>query len=264
MAVANKMSANAILSTLDATHGTVKPIKKKKKKLSGDARRRAKKRKLQESGVTTTTATTTTSSTASTIEVDTTKPTKKPKKRNRKNAKCKCSRCQRSLQKKNLKKHLEHCDGTRPTYDPKHIPSHIREIKNKANASTDDTLAEMFTKYCETNNLAGSDDDFALWSESMLANASDTMQSVNDLKSVNGELNKTSTSASNIFANNKKQRKEKKIQEEQEEQEEQDQKRRPAFVPKADLAAFQPRHESTGKKKTFEDEDDDDEHPLFG
>ena len=186
-----KEGKKKLIASLDALHGDTKKIKKKKKKkLSGDARRRAKKRKLLESGgssgssssSTATSTKTVTTITTTTQPVSTEPITKRPKKRNRKNAKCECTRCGRTLQKSNLKGHLEKCDGTRFKYDPDHVPSHIREKQTKANASTDDTLADMFSKYCEQNNLEGSDDDFAAWSQVMLENAQDTMKNVTEEK----------------------------------------------------------------------------------
>jgi hypothetical protein len=171
-----------IIASLDASFDGASKLPnpkkmKKKKKLSGDARRRAaKKRKLMETGTDASKVTRTTTPETNT-STDTTMKRKK-KKKSRKNVKCECSRCGRNLQKKNLKKHLEHCDGTRYKYDPNHIPSHVREKAKEANTLTDETLMGMFAKYCEENKLAGSDDDFSVWSATVMEHAEDTMKKV--------------------------------------------------------------------------------------
>jgi hypothetical protein len=263
-----KQSKKDIVASLDAAFTDSQPNgkrkKKKKKKLSGDARRRAKKRKLQDAGeqptassttTTTTTApaTTTTSATAAT----TTTPTPK-KKKNRKNTKCKCSRCGRTLQKKNLNKHLTEggpnrtgCDGTRPTFNPNHVPMHIREQEKEANTQTDASLMDMFAAYCQQHQLAGSDDDFTTWSETVLENAEATMKSVHQQEQKPKEKPKQKPKP--------KPKPKPKVHKKSQEH------HRPPTDNNKPLPAvysgktLQPRRTSTGVKKTFVDSEEDED-----
>ena len=225
--------------------------KTKKKKLSGDARRRAKKRKLQAAGGATTATSnsspaTTTATTATTTATST---SNRPKKRNRKNTKCKCSRCGRNIQKKNLRPHLEKCDGIRP----KRNPNHVSSLDRKDNTLTDDTLAGMFSKYCGEQDLEGTDADFAAWSETLLENAEDTMKSVQDSK----QLEQTSSNKQ------QKQQQESPIKIKYGSASRSTNKtfggRTTGELPSVYDKPFQPRHVSTGKKQTFDDDSEEDD-----
>ncbi len=152
------------------------PKKKKKRKTkSGDARRRAKKAKLAAAAATDRSPPAPAAAAAPTAVA-----TKKTKKRHRTNAKCKCNRCGRNLQKKNLREHLKRCDGTRPEHNPNHVNSRVRKEEEK----TDGALETMFADHCAAHGLAGTDKDFAEWSEAMLADANGTMQKAKEVRNM--------------------------------------------------------------------------------
>ena len=281
-------SKKNIVASLDASFNSTKPTKAKakKKKMSGDARRRAKKRKQMETGggtaattktSKTTPATTTATATATTSTLPTTTSTtdggpEKKRKKNRKNVKCKCSRCGRTLQKKNLKTHLEKggpegtgCDGTRPTFDPKHVPMHVRLIQTEANTKTDESLMDMFAAYCQKNQLLGSDEDFTTWRETVLDNAEETMKEANAPKPNQKQVLLDQQQKSHNNKKRKEQEQEKKkaknlqnLQHSQHHHRQQSQQDTP--LPSVYSGkAVQPRRESTGVKKKFADSDDEEE-----
>ena len=112
----------------------------------------------------------------------------------------------------------------------------------------------MFSKYCEEQDLEGTDADFAAWSEIMLENAEDTMKSVQDSKQLEQTLSNkqqkqqqespiykikygsVSRSTNKTFGG-----------------------RTTGELPSVYDKPFQPRHVSTGKKQTFDDSEEDDE-----
>eukprot|EP00946_MAST-07B_sp_MAST-7B-sp1_P000870 g870.t1 len=147
--------------------------KKKKKKMSGDARRRRKKARLAALGGA--------APETSVQPLPASTTPKKKKKRHRTNAKCQCSRCGRRLKKRNLRGHLEKCDGTRPEHNPNHVKSEHKD------SSTDNALEDLFKAHCEKRGLSGSAEDFAAWSEDLLKNPEGTMKSVRNIAKANRE-----------------------------------------------------------------------------
>lgn len=179
-----RATAMATVKTWPGRPVPQKPMKKRKK-VSGDARRRKKKARLaaaaavaggggeREGEILAARGQLQTHSAAAVA--------KKKKKRHRTNAKCQCSRCGRKLKKKNLRGHLEHCDGTRPVHDPNHVKSEHK------NGSTDIALEDMFKLHCEAKGLSGSPEDFAAWSENLLKNPEGVMKSVRDVSKTKKE-----------------------------------------------------------------------------
>lgn len=147
--------------------------KRKKKKLSGDARRRKKRKAMLTASEK--------PQSSDAVAAPSPATTPKKKKRHRTNARCQCSRCGRTLKKKNLRGHLEKCDGTRPIHNPNHVKSEHKD------GSTDGALEVLFKTHCEKNGLAGSPEDFATWSESLLKNPEGTMKTVRTIAATNSK-----------------------------------------------------------------------------